>query len=238
MDVQRDGLFYVTRGWCAGVESFLLDQEFLAGPTEYQPVWEALANVIGKGIRDRPIDRVFIDSGYRPGDVHRRPDHAVYTFCRGMPGLAYPTKGQDTMDTPYRFRNIDYSVGGAVVKGGVRLFHVNTDYFKRWLHARIRWPEDQAGGWYLHQETPDSYCRHMVAEEQVLTRQGKPKWVVVNRENHYLDCEVNAVCAAFTLNIQQLAPVEAPAKNPEPDPQNNPPALQNPSGNPYARRTL
>ncbi|RMF84571.1 MAG: hypothetical protein D6744_02820, partial [Planctomycetota bacterium] len=219
VDVQKDGLYYVMRGWGAGMASWLLEHGFLAGDTAFDPVWNSLRNLLQAPIGEKRIDRALIDSGYRPGDIHRRPDHAVYTFCRSLPGLAFPAKGQDTLDQPYRYRNIDYSVGGAVIRGGVRLFHINTDYFKRWLHARIRWPEDQEGGFYLHAEAGDDYCRHLVAEELVIKPGGKVQWVRRSRENHYLDCEVLAAAAAYSLNVQQLAPVEEPGETSEPQPE-------------------
>ena len=232
VDVQRDGLFYVVRGWGAGLESWLLEADFLAGETDYDPVWQALRSVLAQRYGDKGIDRALIDSGFRPGDTNRRPDHAVYTFCRAMPGHAYPTKGRDTLDQPYHFRSIDYSVGGAVVKGGVRLVHVNTDYFKRWIHARVRWPEGQAGGWHLYRDASDNYCRQIVAEELVIQANGRATWVRKSRENHYLDCEVNATCAALTLNAHKLQTIETETRKTEAETQ---PAR---SSDRYARRGL
>ena len=207
-DVQKYGIYYVVRGWGYQSESWLLDQDFLAGETEFDPVWQALRNVIQRPVGDKRIGRAFIDSGYRPGDMYRRPDHAVYTFCRSMPGTAFPTKGADSLDAPYKFRNIDYSSGGAVIRGGVRLFHINTDYFKRWIHARVRWPEGQPGGWHLHGETTEDYCRQIVAEELVIKASGRATWLRKSRDNHYLDCEVGATCAAYVENVHKLAPVQ------------------------------
>lgn len=239
-DVQRDGIYYVVRGWGYNSESWLLDAGYLAGETDHDAVWVSLRNVIQSPIRDRRIERAFIDSGYRPGDVHRRPDHAVYTFCRSLPGVAYPTKGQDAMDTPYLFRAIDYTHGGALIKGGVKLCHINTDYFKRWLHSRIRWPLGQPGGWHLHNETTEDYCRQMVAEELVLKPSGRATWIRRSRSNHYLDAEVNATAAAYSINVHKLAPVaEAPSLPPTPAAAKvTPPPLPPPPPDRYQRRKL
>lgn len=234
-DVQRDGIYYVIRGWGYNSESWLLAAEYLAGETEHDAVWQSLRNVLSSPVGgDRRVDRAFIDSGYRPGDVSRRPDHAVYTFCRSLPGVAYPTKGQDALDTPYHFRAIDYTHGGALIKGGVKLCHINTDYFKRWLHARVRWPAGQPGGWHLYAETGEDYCRQMVAEELVLKPSGRATWVRKSRENHYLDAEVCATAAAYSINVHKLAPLDHTVHPPKitPDPLSNPAASQ------YARRRL
>ena len=204
-DVQKYGIYFVIRGWGHNTESWLLDEDYLSGQTDHDAVWGALRNVIDTPIADRPIDRAFIDSGYRPGEAIVRPDHAVYTFCRTFPGLAYPTKGRDTLDKPYYFRAIDYTVGGAVVRGGVKLCHINTDFFKRWIHARIKWPDGAPGGWHLHNQTTEDYARQMVAEELVTrASSGRMVWVIRSKDNHYIDCEVNATCAAWSLNVHKL----------------------------------
>lgn len=236
-DVQRDGIYYVIRGWGFNSESWLIAADYLAGETEHDAVWQSLRNVLATPISDRRIDRAFIDSGYRPGDVHRRPDHAVYTFCRSLPGLAYPTKGQDALDTPYLFRAIDYTHGGALIKGGVKLCHINTDYFKRWLHARVRWPAGQPGGWHLHAGATEDYCRQIVSEELVLKASGRATWIRRSRQNHYLDAEVCATAAAYSINVHKLLQV-APAAAPRKQQENKAAPLTAGAQSSYARRKL
>lgn len=233
-DVQKNGIFWVTRGWGYNSESWLLDEGFLAGETEFEAVWASLQQVIAQPILDRRIDRAFIDSGYRPGDAHRRPDHAVYTFCRRMPGIAFPTKGQDQMDQPFRHSSIDYSYGGVLIKNGIRLYHLNTDYFKRWLHGRVRWPAEQQGGWHLHNSATEDYCKQIVSEQLLLKASGRATWIRKSRNNHFLDCEVNATAAAHTLNVHKLPPIAEAAPQPI--------TLQNsqvpPAASRYERRAL
>ncbi len=212
-DVQKYGIYYMIRGWGAGMESWLLEEDYLTGETEYDNVWISLGQILQRPVKDMLIQRAFIDSGYRPGDVHRRPDHAVYTFCRRFPGLAFPTKGHDTQERPIKFVDMDYSPGGGkIVKNGVRLCHIDTDYFKRWIHGRVRWPEDQPGGWHLHANTSEDYCRQLVAEELVIKASGRPVWIRRSKQNHYLDCEVGATAAAHSLNIHKLQPIDEGAE--------------------------
>jgi len=233
-DVQKNGIFYVTRGWGFGSESWLLDEGFLPGETEFDAVWGTLLSVITGRLDARPIDRAFIDSGYRPGDAHRRPDHAVYTFSRRLPGMAYPTKGHDLMDQPFRYSLIDYSHGGTVVKSGVRLYHLNTDFFKRWVHGRIRWPEGQPGGWHLHNATTEDYCKQIVSEQMMLKASGRVTWIRKSRNNHFLDCEVNATAAAYSLNVHKLGPMPAATSTPKSDES----ASQHRPQSRYERRSL
>lgn len=206
-DVQKNGIYYCVRAWGFDSESWLLEHDFLVGDTEYDNIWLSFGRIIQKTYGGKPIYRAFIDSGYRPGDTHKRPDHAVYTFCRKFAGQCYPTKGRDSLETPFIARNIDYTIGAKLVKNALKLYHLNTDYFKRWIHARIRWPEDaKTGGWHLHNETTEDYCRQMVAEELVIKASGKAVWLKRAKDNHYFDAEVGATAAASSLNVHTLQP--------------------------------
>lgn len=210
VDVQKYGLFYVIRGWGFSAESWLLEHGFLAGETEFDSVWLTLGNLIQTPIGDRAISMALIDSGYRPGDKHKRPDHVVYSFCRRFPGVAFPTKGHDTQEKPVYFRFLDYTASGATVKNGVKLYHIDTDYYKSFIHGRIKWPTDQPGAFHLHAETTDDYCQQLVAEELITKASGRHAWIMRRgyTDNHYLDCEVNAAAAAYVLGAHKLLPPE------------------------------
>lgn len=203
-DVQKNGIYYVIRGWGWAVESWLINQEFMPGETESDEIWIKFGDVLQANYGGKRIRRANIDSGYRPGDEAVRPDHAVYTFCRRFPGLAFPTKGHDTQEIPVRFKAIDYTAGGVVIKNGVKLYHLDTDHFKRWIHARIRRDPDQPGGWHLYEEITEDYCKQIVAEEMVIKASGRVTWVKRSRHNHYLDCEVGAVAAAMVERVESL----------------------------------
>ena len=226
VDVQRNGLYFVVRGFGFAAESYLVDRGWIEGQTEYDDVWVKLGHYREKLYGKVKIDRCFIDSGYRPGDTFRRPDNQVYLFCRRHQGWAYPTKGHDTQDKPLKSNVIDITMGGKTFKAGLKLYHIDTDYYKRWLYSRMRWPEDQQGGWYLFQNIDDDYCMQVTAEMCVTKASGRRVWVPVKkgRPNHYLDCEVLAAACAGSLNVHSLpeksgkpqekeAPISQPAES-------------------------
>lgn len=206
VDVQRNGLYFVVRGFGFSAESYLIDRGFIEGETEFDDVWVKLGHYRNHEYDGQRIKRCFIDSGFRPGDRFRRPDNQIYVFCRRQHGWAYPTKGHDTQDKPLKSNLIDMTLGGKVFKGGIKLFHVDTDYYKRWLYSRIRWPEDQSGGWFVFQNIDDGYCMQVVSEMCITKASGRRIWVLVKkgRPNHYLDCEVLAAGAAGSLNVHSL----------------------------------
>jgi phage terminase large subunit GpA-like protein len=119
------------------------------------------------------------------------------------------------------------------VKKTIKLWHLDTDYLKSWIHGRISWPAGEPGAWHLHQDTEEDYCKQIVAEELLVRSSGRRVWIVKNRDNHYLDAEVNALAAAMTLQVHALrrAP-EAPADPEDPVPAPSPPARRS---NPFVR---
>lgn len=218
VDVQSTGLYYQVWGWGYNSESWLLENGFLGGNTAYDDVWLRLTRVWEQEYTNIRVGAVFIDSGYRPGDTERVPDHMVYKYCRQHLNQCFPVKGRDTLDSPYKQSKIDVTLSGRVFKGGLRLFHVNTDYYKQWIYTRIQWPADimdQPGRMHLHRETTETLMRQMVSEEMVIKPSGRIIWIRKG-ENHYLDCGVYAAAAASHMGVGSLAPYT------DPDPERNP----------------
>lgn len=210
VDVQKDRLIYVIRGWGAHWSSWLIRHGEIYGETEHDQVWNDLAKLLTAPVGQFRISRMVIDSGYRPGDKYKRPDNQIYLFCRRFNGFALASKGHETLDKPYKAAKIDVSVGGKIIKHGLQLWHLNSDYLKSWVHSRLEWPEDQPGRWHLSQDTTDDYCQQLVAEARSVKPSGQITWIRIRKDNHYLDCEALNVAAAHILQIHTLRP-----KNPD-----------------------
>ena len=198
VDVQKNGLFYVIRGWGYMSESWLIDHGFIAGETEYDDVWIMLGSILGQKFDDKTINRTFVDSGFAAD--------RVYEFVRRMGHQTFASKGQATMDRPLRTSQIDVSQRGKLIKTGIKLWHINTDYFKSQVYSRIRWPVDQPGGFHLHESVDEDYCRQVVAESRVIKASGRIVWVKNYKDNHYLDCEQLSFAAANSLQVHTLKP--------------------------------
>lgn len=217
VDVQKRGLYFVVRGWGYRLESWLLRHGYLEGETELGFVWddlELLLTATTWGEARLPIRQMLVDSGYRPGDRWRRPEHVIYRWCRKFPGLARPSKGQETLDQPVKLAQLDVTVGNRKIKRAVELVHIDTGWAKDWIHGRIAAAaEGQDPTWHLPIDATDAYCAQVVAESRITTAAGRSKWIRTNRENHMLDCEVGALAAAHLLGVHLLrdeAPPPAP----------------------------
>lgn len=195
VDVQQDRLYYSVRGWGLDLESWNLDQGELLGSTDGEQVWIDLGYLLEHHFGGKPIDLMLIDSGYRT--------QFVYEFCRRYKARAIPTKGRETATAPISRVTLDVNKTGKRKSHGLSLLLLNTDYFKLWLHERFQRDPELPGVWRLAEDTTEEFCESMVSESRVQKASGKAKWVEVRKnKNHYFDCEVNNVAAAYALNMQ------------------------------------
>ena len=202
VDVQKDRLVWVMRGFGVDMESWLLDYGELHGATDEPQVWNDLALFRDRSVRGQVAIKCFIDSGYRT--------QFVYGFCRKFRGWAYPTKGRDSIDaTPLVHSKVDNTSTGKRIGLGVWL--LNTDFFKRWLYERLVRDPVLPGGFHLPENTSDDYCAQLVSEARVVKPSGKVVWVQIRKDNHYLDAEVNVLGAAYSANMQSYT-------TPQPEP--------------------
>ncbi|WP_282187004.1 terminase gpA endonuclease subunit [Azospirillum sp. B21] len=213
VDVQKYGLYVVARGWGARYESWLLRAAFLPGETERPEVWNDLAELIDGGIDGEPFNIVLIDSGYRPGDKWRRPTNAIYDFCRRYPASKVRAiKGHDHLPTPIKTAQAAVDAKGKAAKwAGIMLHHLDSDFFKSWVMARIDWPAGEPGGWHVPSDVTEAYCRQVVAETRVVKPSGAAVWVRQNKDNHYLDAEMMQAAAAELMQVHALRPLPPPS---------------------------
>ena len=213
VDVQKNRLVYVVRGWGREMFSALIEAGELYGDTDQPEVWNRLALLLAErwGGDELALRLMLVDSGFRA-------DH-VYAFARRFPQVR-ATKGRDTQSAPVKASKVDVSVRGQVLKQGLQLWHIDTGYFKTWVHGRIEWPMDQPGAWILPVDVSEEYCKQVVAETKITLPNGKTTWKVTGQANHFLDAEVLATAGAYMLQVHRLAPrrtAPAPAGEPADD---------------------
>jgi phage terminase large subunit GpA-like protein len=239
VDVQKRQLYYAVRGWTFRGESWLIEAGEIAGETDEPHVWNDLEELLNRDFAklpraDAPVDeppeilhirRMGIDSGYRPGDKHRRPDNLIYEFCRKIGRRVLPTKGHDQLTKPLSPSLIDVTFRGVLFKKGLQLWHMDSDYFKAWLNNRLTWPVDQPGRFWVPQDVTDDYCLQITAETRVAKPSGRAIWIKVRAQNHYLDCEAINVAMAYSMGLHRKIPRKRVAAE-TPDPAISPPAAQ------------
>ena len=204
VDVQKNSLYYVIRGFGARGTSWLVNHGQIFGATAGDEVWLELAEMLLTPIDGLPIERMMVDSGYRPDKVDSGDLNKVYEFTRRYPRMAIPCKGAATAAVPIRFNEIEVTPRGRKSPVSLRLAHLDSDFFKSLVHSRLRIPESEPGALRLYMDADEDYARQMVSEIRVVTRGEKPKWVPIFRDNHYLDCEALAAAGGYLLGVQRI----------------------------------
>lgn len=205
-DVQRHSIPWVIRGWGGRATSWLINYGYLRGDTSEEDIWERLADMMVTPIGDMPITLAFLDSGFRPGKTDTLPINRVYEFCRRFMKRVRPTKGSSSpMRTPMIISKIEVSrKDGRAAKYGLDLVRLDTDHWKSWVHERIRWAQDQPGGWHVFKGVDDDYCKQLVSEARLKQPTGRVEWVQRSRDNHFFDCEAMQAAISHLLNVQRM----------------------------------
>lgn len=192
VDVQLDHFWWEVRAYAPGVKSYLIDYGQAS-------TWEDLEEIIinreypSEYGEARQVMKAGIDSGFRTDEV--------YQFCSRFPEVCIPVKGSSnhsTMAAPYTMTSLEKGV-----VGGLKLYVLNTDYWKDFIFARMIRPAGEDGTIHLYKECPQEYSDHLRSEEKQEIRNVKTGAVTVQWKpltshpvNHLLDtCTYNAAVA-------------------------------------------
>lgn len=192
VDVQLDHFWWEVRAYAPGVKSYLIDYGQAS-------TWEDLEEIIinreypSEYGEPRQVMKAGIDSGFRTDEV--------YQFCSRFPEVCIPVKGSSnhsTMVAPYTMTSLEKGV-----VGGLKLYVLNTDYWKDFIFARMIRHADEVGTIHLYKDCPQEYSDHLRSEEKQEIRNVKTGAVTVQWKpltshpvNHLLDtCTYNAAVA-------------------------------------------
>ena len=203
-----------------------------------------------------PMDCCLIDSGWPASQA------AVFQLSRSDPRRYRAAKGFGTGSGQARYRQPTTKGRGQIIgqhwfarrqpKWRARLYSVDADFWKSWIHAALLAPAGRPGSLQLFGDDPHKhrhFAQHMTAE--IWTREWRPGkgwlefWDQRSRHNHWLDATSLSAAAASILGLQTVgaappagaaaaaargnkakeptAPAPATATAPEPTPPSTPP---------------
>lgn len=124
----------------------------------------------------------------------------VYDLCRKYRGRLVPLKGERNMAGPHAWSNIEYYPGTSKpIPGGIKLFRVNTNYFKDVLAAKLEIGPAGPGAWLLHGWYDERWAAMLCAE--FINDAGT--WECpAGRDNHGWDCGVYFLALADLLGVR------------------------------------
>lgn len=216
-DSQKDHYRYVVRAWGYGNRSRLIDYGMAAS---------------GDDLKRRTIDAVFtrqdgrpegcplliVDSGggKKNSDSEGEITARVYTLARQDPTRIRAAKGASSAQNQI--------VRESFLKDSqILLWLIDTDRAKDQLFSMINAPD--ATQWEVHREAGSDYANEMASEHKVFDRAAKRElWCPVTggAANHYWDCEVEQVAAAFKLGLGMVPPPPQQPAAPQQSQQSNP----------------
>ena len=195
VDVQETTVYWTIRAW----GNYLTSQNIAHGQAWSFAEVERIMNLqyTREGTGDQLVVALaLIDSGDNTD--------AVYDFCALNSEWALPSKGAShPMDTHFKLSKVNKTDSRAY---GMNLAIIDTGKYKDMIAGRMR-RKNGSASWMVYQGCDREYAEQVTAEHKVNERSGQrviQKWVpkTSHGDNHYLDCEVYAMCAADILGAR------------------------------------
>ena len=152
-----------------------------------------------------------VDSGYKKDEV--------YEFCAMNSDVAIPIKGASGRpDAPWKVSNVERDVNGQTIKTGLKLYVIDTEYFKDMLHAQIersillkKEGKNGENTFSMHKSADAFYAKQMTSEHkhcEVNQKTGAEKWMWIKNspkaDNHYWDDAVYTTFLGELMGIRFL----------------------------------
>lgn len=198
VDVQENCVYWTIRAW----GNYITSQNIAHGQAASPQALENIMNMSFPREDGGPpmvVNLCLIDSGY--------DTDAVYDFCSENSEWALPSKGSSTaMYTHYKMSKVNKPTSRAY---GMDLVLVDTGKYKDMIAGRMRKKIEEKGSWTVYAGCDREYAEQVTAEHKVNVKKGGrtvQEWVQKHShgDNHYLDCEVYAMCAADIMDVRFL----------------------------------
>ena len=195
IDVQETSVYWTIRAW----GNYLTSQNVAHGQVFSFAELEKIMNLQYNREDGTPmvVSLALIDSGDNTD--------TVYDFCASNSEWAIPSKGSShPMDTHFRISKVNKTDSRAY---GMALTLIDTGKYKDMIAGRMR-KKNGTGSWMVYRGCDREYAEQVTAEHKVnvKTAGGRvtQQWVLKtsHADNHYLDCEVYAMCAADMLGAR------------------------------------
>jgi len=202
VDVQKRGFYWAVRGWSGDGRSRLIDCGYCFN-------WPQLIDAHKKyGVHPA---NVFIDSGYQPDEVLAACATNGWVATRGDQRNEFAWRVKTPAGLKTELRPYSAPVVEAVGNKRVKRFYFSNLRLKDVLAALIKRGKHMIPG-----DVSDDYKDQMKSERRTIATNGKPFWDVVNKDNHFWDCEVIMILPALAWRLTGRAEDVLEQKSEEP----------------------
>lgn len=196
-DVQADRIELEIVAWGAGLESWSIDYQVIAGDPHMAPTWQLVDDQLLRtftredGVKLR-ISGAFIDSGYATQEVYR--------FCYSrQPRGVFASKGQPKPGDQL------VSLSKKKYRRGLKLYNVATIGAKDKIFALLRIKDNGPGKCHFPDHYGPEYFQMLTAEKK-FTKHTKGVatyyYRKIRKRNEALDCRVYALAALEKIDPQ------------------------------------
>lgn len=198
IDVQKDCFYFTIRAWGYHLTSW----NVLHGKVD---TWDDLTYIFNQTFsspngKEYLVSLVGVDTGYNSEEA--------YEYCLDNMEWAKAVKGSSVeILQKYRRTTIDKLDSKAY---GMELYIVDGGKYKDMISTRMA-KENGIGSWMVYDGVDEDYAQQITSEEKVTERKGAREVSVWKKktshgDNHYLDCEVYAMCMADLLHVRYMVP--------------------------------
>lgn len=224
IDVQKNGFWFVVRGWEEDLTSYLIQYGYLTTWADVETLIYQTEYKIYESQNTMKIWRAGIDTGGGESvDSDWSRTEEIYQWLRKQPqGAAqkvYGTKGATHIKSlaakRIKVTKIDTLPSSQkLIPGGLELRLLDSSQYKGLIHFRLGRKEATEDGpaesqrFYVHADTGLDYVKQLLSEEWRQDRKKQMHWKQIYYQNHLLDCCVIAAACAdaeWLPSLQMMA---------------------------------
>ena len=224
IDAQKNGFWFLVRGWEEDLTSYLIQYGYLTNWADIETLLYKTEYKIHGSENTMGIWRAGIDTGggeSSSSDWSRSEE--IYQWIRQQPsGSAqriFGIKGASHVSAlaakRIKVTKIDVLPSTQkLIPGGLELRLLDTSQYKGLIHFRLGRKEAmgeepaQSQRFYVHADVGLDYVKQLLSEEWRMGKAKKHEWKQIYYQNHLLDCEVIAAACAdaeWLPSLQMLA---------------------------------
>lgn len=209
VDMQKRGFFYTVWAWARDMSSWLIQYGYLMTFENVEQLIYDSTYRPREGGRPLGIWRGGLDTGGTDDGQDGSMTDAAYTWLARRGGnTVYGIKGASRETSEKIKGTIIGTYPGThkpIPSAGVKLFVVDTGYFKDVFHNHLQVKAGDPGAVYLHADTGMDYAEQITSEVKRRNRRGLMTWTHVRGQNHYLDATIYARLLVHPMCLGGLA---------------------------------